>query len=72
MAGTAVLSAGCIAIDYMQTYYDKIPYHDSALSGATWVCELLRGHPKHICTELRVQKHIFRALIVALQDARHT
>jgi len=40
----------------------------------TWVCELLIGHPKCICKELGVHKHVdvFWALIVALQDAGHT
>ena len=70
-AVTAAISAAFVVIDYSQTYYDKTPYHDSALSGAAWVCELLRGHPKRIRKELGVHKHIFRALIVALQDAGH-
>ena len=70
-AVTAAISATLATIDYSQTYYDKTPYHDSALSGAAWVCELLRGHPKRIRKELGVHKHIFRALIVALQDAGH-
>ena len=69
---TAAISAALAAIDYSQTYYNKIPYHDSALSGAAWVCELLTGHPKHIHKELGVHKHVFWALIVALQDAGHT
>jgi len=66
------ISAALAAIDYSQTYYDKMPYHNSALSGAAWACELLTGHPKCICKELGVHKHVFRALIVALQDAGHT
>ena len=71
-AVTASISAALATLDYSQRYYNKIPYHDSALSGAAWVCELLRGHPKCICKELGVHKHVFRALIVALQDAGHT
>src|SRR6267154_759820 len=71
-AATAAISAALTVIDYSQTYYDKTPYHDSALSGAAWVCELLNGHPKHIRKELRVHKHVFRALILALQDAGYT
>ena len=69
---TAAISAALAVVDYSQTYYNKTPYHDSALSSAAWVCELLRGHPKHICKELGVHKHIFQALLVALQDAGHT
>ena len=26
-------------------FYNKIPYHTSALSGMDWVCKLLNGHP---------------------------
>ena len=68
-AATAAISAAFAVIDYSQTYYDKTPYHDSALTGAAWVCELLGGHPKNIHKELGVQKHVFRAIIIALQIA---
>ena len=71
-AVTASISTALATLDYSQRYYNKIPYHDSALSGAAWVCELLRGHPKCIHKELGVHKHVFQALIVALQDAGHT
>src|ERR1700723_2557383 len=71
-AATAAISAALAALDYSQIYYDKIPYHDSTLPGVAWVCELLRGHPKRIHKELGVQKHVFWALIVALQDAGYT
>ena len=71
-AVTTSISAALATLDYSQRYYKKIPYHDSALSGAAWVCELLRGHPKRVCKELGVHKHVFWALIVALQDAGHT
>jgi hypothetical protein len=33
-AATTAISAALTVIDYSQTYYDKTPYHDSALSGA--------------------------------------
>jgi len=69
---TASISAALATLDYSQRYYNKIPYHNSALSGAAWVCKLLRGHPKCICKKLEVHKHVFRALIVVLQDAGHT
>ena len=71
-AVTAAISATLVVIDYSQTYYNKTPYHDSALSGAAWVCKLLRGHPKRIRKELGVHKYVFQALIVALQDAGYT
>ena len=69
---TASISTDLVTLDYSQRYYNKITYHDSALSGAVWVCELLRGHPKHICKELGVHKHVFQDIIVALQDTGHT
>ena len=50
-------------------YYDKQPYHTSALSGSAWVLELLTGHPKHIQSELGVQKHIFNILLQLLSNA---
>jgi len=68
-AATAAIGAAIAVLNYTQAYYDKTPYHNSALTGAAWVVELLTGHPEHICNELGVHKHIFQALIAALQDA---
>lgn len=65
-AASASISATLSIIDYSEAYYDKTPYHDSALTGAAWVCELLKSHPKHIHAELEVQKHVFHTLIIAL------
>jgi DDE superfamily endonuclease len=70
-AATAVMDAGHAVMDYAQTYYDKTPYHDSALTGIAWVRELLNSHPKRIRKELRVHRHVFRALIAALLNAGH-
>ena len=47
-------------------FYDKIPYHTSALSGEAWVLELLNGHPKRSRCELAVHKSVFDALIKEL------
>ena len=41
-------AAGKIVQDHSNTYYDKQPYHTSALSGMAWVNELLTGHPDRI------------------------
>ena len=71
-AATAAIATALSVIDYSQTYFLKTPYHNSALTGAAWVTELLTGHPKHVRHELGVHKHVFRALIVALQDAGYT
>ena len=50
-------------------YYNKQPYHTSALSGSAWVLKLLTGHPKHIWSELGVQKHVFNILLQLLSNA---
>jgi hypothetical protein len=68
-AAAAAIATALSIINYSNTYYDKTPYHDSALSGAAWVCELLKGHPERIRTELGVHKHIFPALITSLKNA---
>ena len=68
-AVTAAIAISSALIDYSETYYDKTPYHDSALTGAAWVLELLTGHPKRIRRELGVNKHVFRALIISLGNA---
>jgi hypothetical protein len=45
-AATVVSSGASKAISlYMQSYYDKEPYHTSILTGLGWVNELLTGHP---------------------------
>ena len=62
-------AAGAAALAYGLPLYDKTPYHTSALTGAGWVLELLNGHPECIHNELGVHKHVFYALIDALQNA---
>ena len=47
------------------------PYHTSILSGEAWVQELIHGHPRHIRTELGVQKRIFKELVFALHHIGH-
>ena len=57
------------AITCTEPLYNKIPYHDSALTGTAWVLELLNGHPEHIHNELGVNKNVFNALIKELELA---
>jgi len=71
-AATAAIATALSVIDYSQTYFLKTPYHNPTLTGTTWVAELLTGHSKHVHHELGVHKHVFQALIVALQDAGYT
>ena len=33
---------------YAGSFYDKTPYHASALTSEMWVEELMNGHPDHI------------------------
>ena len=70
-ATTSAIAATLAVLNYTQRYYNKRPFHDSALFGVAWVCELLSGHPEHIYGELGVHKHVFQALITALKDAGH-
>jgi len=58
------------ALSYGFPPYDKMPYHTSALTGADWVCELLNGHPEQIHNELGVHEHVFKGLVMALEQAR--
>ena len=57
------------AIICTEPLYNKIPYHDSALTGAAWVLELLNGHPECIHNELGVHKNVFNTLIEELELA---
>ena len=59
------------AIIYTDPFYNKIPYHTTALSGVDWVCELLNGHPECIRNELGVHKHVFHSLIEELKVVGH-
>src|SRR5882762_9796824 len=68
-AATSTIAAALAVLNYSQAYYEKTPYHDSALSGIAWVLELLNSHWEHIRRELRVHKHIFKALLIALRKA---
>ena len=67
VAGLILNAAVAAVVLFMAHLYDKIPYHTSTLSGATWVVELLQGHPEHIRCELGVHEHVFRFLLSFLQ-----
>jgi hypothetical protein len=54
---------------YSDTYYNKQPYHTSALSGIGWVNELLTGHPDRIQCELGVCRHVFYVLLNLLRNS---
>lgn len=72
MAAFAVANiVATAALIYADPFYNKIPYHTSALTGANWVLELLNGHPERIRNELGVHKHVFNGLIEELKFAGH-
>lgn len=53
----------CAAQIFSTAFYDKTPYHTSALSGHGWVQELINGHPERIKCELGLRLHVFQALV---------
>jgi hypothetical protein len=69
-AANLVLNAAGHALQlYSKTHYEKVPYHNSALSGMAWVSELLTGHPDRIRCELGVRRHVFYILLNLLRDS---
>jgi hypothetical protein len=63
-------------IIWVGQYYNKIPHHNSALSGVAWVDELIQGHPDRIKIALGVHLPVFRALLKTLHkmgygDTKH-
>lgn len=64
------------ALTFSSSFYDKTPYHTSALTGHSWVQELIHGHPERIKCELGMRLHVFEALVdelraAGLSDSRH-
>ena len=47
--------------------FDKVPQHTSVLSGQAWIDELIAGHDGWFYNEMGMQKHVFWALLSALQ-----
>jgi hypothetical protein len=60
-----MLAASIVAAPFTE----RIPYHNSAMSGRAWLDELLNGHPDRIQTELGMRKHVFLAYVHALRLA---
>ena len=58
---------GIAATLYQEPNYWKQPYHDSVLSGAAWVNELIHGHPDRIFNALGMRLHVFLAFVANLQ-----
>ena len=58
---------GSAALLYTQQHHVKEPFHTSALTGESWVLELLTRHPERIRSELGVHLHVFHKLLDALK-----
>ncbi|KAG1879749.1 hypothetical protein F4604DRAFT_1579098, partial [Suillus subluteus] len=43
--------------------YNKTPKNTSKLTGQQWLNELLVGHPQHFYDAMRMNKHVFQALL---------
>jgi len=61
---------------YASQWYWKQPYHNSALTGAEWVKELIYGHFERIKSCLGMRVHVFLALLAelhlcGLKDSKH-
>ncbi|TFK22000.1 hypothetical protein FA15DRAFT_557985, partial [Coprinopsis marcescibilis] len=52
---------------YASPLYWRQPYHNSKLSGADWVEELINGHPERIWTELGLRLHVFLTFVHELR-----
>jgi hypothetical protein len=68
VAVISMLQAAALAVSlYASQWYWKQPYHNSSLTGASWVEELVYGHPERIRNCLRMHVHVFLALVSELQ-----
>ncbi|KAL6276458.1 hypothetical protein ACE6H2_020059 [Prunus campanulata] len=54
--------------EYWQSYVDRMPCHNSVLSGHEYVQELLNGHPDRIYDSFRMDKHVFQRLCYTLES----
>jgi hypothetical protein len=65
-AGFFINTVVFAASAYAGSFYDKIPYHTSTLTGEMWVAELMSGHPERIKAELGMRLHVFLSMVQAL------
>ena len=72
VAAIVVNLVACATLAYGTPQFDRTPYHDSALTGADWVKELMEGHPEQIRCELGVHLHVFKILVAYLQVISET
>jgi len=58
----AAVLAAAVAVATLP-YFDKIPQHNSILTGHSWVWELLLGHPRRFHNMMGLSKPVFRQLL---------
>lgn len=63
--------AGIATALYSNPNYWSQPYHTSALSGMSWVNELIHGHPDRIFCKLGMRLHVFTAFCANLTLLAH-
>jgi hypothetical protein len=63
VALAAAFSAAAVALAAALPYLDKVPQHDSILTGHAWVQELLAGHPRRFYNMMGLTKPVFRQLL---------
>ncbi|KAH6902270.1 hypothetical protein BKA70DRAFT_1113350, partial [Coprinopsis sp. MPI-PUGE-AT-0042] len=78
IASAYVINVAAVAMQiYSMPLYWKQPFHNSKLTGAEWVEELIHGHPERIRLALGVSMHVFLTfvhelrVICGLMDSRH-
>jgi hypothetical protein len=58
----AAFSAAAVVMATLP-YLDKVPQHNSILTGHAWVRELLSGHPRRFHNMMGLSKPVFRRLL---------
>jgi hypothetical protein len=67
----AAFSAAAVVVATLP-YLDKVPQHNSILTGRAWVRELLSGHPRRFHNMMGLSKPVFRRLPYLLIATWHS
>jgi hypothetical protein len=68
IAGIILLLYAKEAILLYASRFDKLPQHNSRLSGQQWIDELIAGHDGRFYNELGMHKHVFWSLLSVLRE----
>lgn len=60
-----------IALQHVQSHYEKIPYHTSPLSGLQWLDQMLESsaNPQAIYDALGMRAHVFLSFVSLLETS---